>query len=48
MKTLLLSLARYSKTEKAKRTKTLKRYENNLIIEENIMHLMQENKALWL
>ncbi|MFB3387602.1 hypothetical protein [Flavobacterium sp. LAR06] len=48
MKTLFLSLSRCSKTEKAKRTKSGKRYENDLIIKENIMQLMQDNKALWL
>ena len=48
MKTLFLSLTRCSKTEKAKRNNTIKRYENELIIQENIMQLMQENKALWL
>ena len=48
MKTLFLSLSRCSKTEKAKRNNTIKRYENELIIQENIMQLMQENKALWL
>ena len=48
MKTLFLSLTCCSKTEKAKRNNTLKRYENNLVIQENIMKLMQENKALWL
>jgi hypothetical protein len=47
MKTLFLNLTRCSKTEKAKRTNTLKCCENNLIIKENIMQLMQENKALW-
>ncbi|WP_316634050.1 hypothetical protein [uncultured Flavobacterium sp.] len=48
MKTLFLSLTRCSKTEKIKRINTLKRYENDLIVKENIMQLMQENKALWL
>ncbi|HJY14002.1 MAG TPA: hypothetical protein VJ304_14510 [Flavobacterium sp.] len=48
MKMLFLSLTRCSKTEKAERINTLKRYENDLIIKENIMQLMQENKALWL
>jgi hypothetical protein len=48
MKTLFLSLNRCSKTEKAKHNNTLKRYENNLIIQGNVMQLMQENKALWL
>jgi hypothetical protein len=47
MKTLFLSLTRCSKTAKTKRINNLKRYENN-IIKENIMQLMQENKALWL
>jgi hypothetical protein len=47
MKTLFLSLSRCSKTEKAKRSNNLKRYENDLIIKENIMQLMQDNKALW-
>ncbi|MET0945856.1 MAG: hypothetical protein ABWY22_10635 [Flavobacterium sp.] len=48
MKTLFLSLSRCSKTEKPKRSNTLKRYENDLIIKENIMQLMQDSKALWL
>lgn len=48
MKTLFLSLTRCGKTEKAKRSNTVKRHENDLIIKENIMQLMQENKALWL
>lgn len=48
MRTLLPGLARCTKMEKAKRTNILKRYENNLMIKENIMQLMQENKALWL
>ena len=48
MKMLFLSLTRCSKTEKAERINTLKRYENDLIIKENIMQLMQDNKALWL
>jgi hypothetical protein len=33
---------------KRKRNNILNRYENNLMIKENIMKLMQENKALWL
>jgi hypothetical protein len=48
MKTIFLSLTRCSKTSKAKRSNSLKRYENDLIIKENIMQLMQENEALWL
>jgi len=48
MKTFFLSLPRCNKTAKAKRINTLNRYENDLIIKQNIMQLMQENKALWL
>ncbi|QOG00703.1 hypothetical protein [Flavobacterium sp. MDT1-60] len=48
MKTLFLSLTYCSKTTKVKRSNNLKRHENDLIIKENIMQLMQENKALWL
>lgn len=48
MKTLFLSLTRCNKLGKEKRNNTLDRYENNLMIKENIMKLMQENKALWL
>jgi hypothetical protein len=48
MKALFLSLTRCNKLEKEKFNNTLNRYENNLMIKENIMQLMQENKALWL
>lgn len=48
MKALFLSLTRCNKTIEAKRTKISKRYENDHIIKENIMQLMQDNKALWL
>ncbi|MBF4465105.1 hypothetical protein [Flavobacterium sp. LC2016-12] len=48
MKTLFLNLTCCSKTAEAKRIKSVKRYENDLLIKENIMYLMQENKALWL
>jgi hypothetical protein len=48
MKTFFLSLTRCNKTTEVKRNKSVKRYENDLIIKENIMQLMQDNKALWL
>jgi hypothetical protein len=48
MKTLFLSLTRCSKTAKTKRINSVKRYKNDLIINENILQLMEENRALWL
>lgn len=48
MKTICLHLSLCGKVAKVKRSNTVKRYEKNRIIQENIMQLMQENKALWL
>ncbi|MDR7371423.1 hypothetical protein J2X17_002213 [Flavobacterium aquidurense] len=48
MKMLFLSLNCCTKTAKAKRINSIKRNENDLTIKENIMQLMQDNKALWL
>lgn len=48
MKTIFLHLSLCGKPAKGKRSNTVKRHENDLIIKENIMQLMQENKALWL
>lgn len=48
MKTVFLSLSCCSKMPEEKRTKSFKRNKSDLIIKENIMLLMQENKALWL